>query len=137
MEGVEGVEKLLLSALTPGQELNIIKDQGVDPAEPLLEFPHPFTPNRAYQFIHEGLGRHEQHPAPSGAGVPEMMSDGSQQMSLAETDATINEERVVFFARPLGNRQRGGMGELVARPNYEFCKGEARIQFGVEWTPLG
>src|SRR5215471_12525153 len=64
------------------------------------------------------------------------MSDGSHQMSLAETDATINEERVVFFARPLGDRQRGGVGELVARPDYEFCKGEAGIQFGVEWAPF-
>src|SRR5215469_17602693 len=104
MEGVEGVEKLLLSALTPGQELNIIKDQGVDPAEPCLEFSHPFAPNRAYQFIHEGLGRHEQHPAPSGARVPELMSDGGHQMSLAEADATINKERIVLFARPLDDR---------------------------------
>src|SRR5215469_17480025 len=107
MESVEGMKKLLLGALTPGQELNVIKDQDIDPAEPSLEFSHPFAPNRAYQFIHEGLGRHEQHPAPSGARVPELMSDGSHQMSLAETDATINEERVVFFARPLGDRQRG------------------------------
>src|SRR5215467_7819916 len=64
------------------------------------------------------------------------MSDGSHQMSLAETDATINEERVVFFARPLGDRQRGGVSELVARPDYEFGKGEAGIQLGVERTPL-
>src|SRR5215469_726962 len=65
------------------------------------------------------------------------MSDGSHQMSLAETDATINKEGVVLFARPLGDRQRGGVGELVARPDYEFGKGEAGIQFGVEWPPLG
>src|SRR5215467_6053553 len=131
MEGVEGMKKLLLGALTPGQELNVIEDQDIDLAEPSLEFSHPFAPNRAYQFIHEGLGRHEQHPAASGARVPELMSDGGHQMSLAETDATINEEGVVFFARSLGDRQRGGMGELVARPHYEFGKGQAGIQFGM------
>src|SRR5919109_1160231 len=64
------------------------------------------------------------------------MSYGGHQMSLAETDATINEEGVVFFAQSLGDRPRGGMGELVARPDNEFGKGEAGIQFGVEWAPL-
>src|SRR5215469_15353513 len=136
MEGVEGVEKLLLGALAPGQELNVIKDQGVDLAELSLELSHPFAPNRAYQFIHEGLGRHEQHPAASGARVPEVMSDGSHQMSLAEANTTINEERVVFFARPFGDRQRGSVSELVARPDYEFCKGEAGVQFGVDGAAL-
>src|SRR5215471_19688912 len=137
MEGVEGVKKLLLSALASGQELNVIKDQDIDPAEPSLEFSHPFAPNRAYQFIHEGLGGHEQDPAAGGARAAEMMSDGGHQMSLAETDAAINKEGVVFFARSLGDRQRGGMGELVARPDDEFGKGEAGIQLRVEWPPLG
>ena len=55
------------------------------------------------------------------------MSDGGHQMSLAETNAPINEQRVVFFARPLGDRQRGGVGELVARSDDEFSKGEAGV----------
>src|SRR5579872_3719030 len=63
------------------------------------------------------------------------MSDGGHQMSFAKANATIDEERIVFFARPLGDRQRGGVGELVARPNYELCKGEAGIQFGARWIP--
>ena len=60
-----------------------------------------------------------------------MMSNGSSQMSLAEADATVNEERIIFLARPLGDCQRGGMGELVARPDYEFCKGEPGNQLGM------
>ena len=60
------------------------------------------------------------------------MSDGSRQMSLAEADATVNKERVIFLAKPVGDGQRGGVGELVARPHYELCKGEPGIQLGVE-----
>jgi hypothetical protein len=38
-----------------------------------------------------------------------------------------------FISRhqPLGDCQHGGVGELVARPNYEFGKGELGIQFGI------
>ena len=66
-----------------------------------------------------------------------MMSDGGRQMRLAKPDATVNKERVVFLARPLGDCLRGGVGELVARPDYEFCKGEPGIQLGVQRAPLG
>ena len=57
-------------------------------------------------------------------------------MSLAKTDAAINKERVVFLTRPLGYRQRGGMRELVARPDHEFRKREARIELRMECAPF-
>src|SRR6266436_3866121 len=136
MECVEGVKEFLLGALASGQKVNVVENQGVDLAELFLELPHPFAPNRVYQFIHEGLGRHEQHLARSGPRAPQMMSNGSGQMRLAEADATVNKERVIFLARPLGDCQRGGVGELVARPDYEFCKGEAWIPLGVERAPF-
>src|SRR6516165_1865723 len=136
MERVEGMKKLLLGALAPGQELNVVENQCIDPAELLLELSHPFTPNRVYQFVHKGLGRHEQHLARTGARAPQVVSNGGRQMRLAETNATMNDEGVVFFARPLGNCQRGGVGQLVARPDYEFGKREPRIQLGMEWVAL-
>ena len=66
-----------------------------------------------------------------------MMSDSGRQMRLAKPDATVNKERVIFLARPLGDGLRSGVGELVARPDYEFCKGEPGIQLGVQRAPLG
>ena len=56
-------------------------------------------------------------------------------MSLAEADTTVNKERIVFLARALGDRQRGSVRELIARPDYEFGKSEARIQLRVQWSP--
>src|SRR5439155_25694612 len=111
MERVEGVKEFLLGALASGQKVNVVENQGVDPAEPFLELSHPFAPNRVYQFIHEGLGRHEKHLARTGARAPQMMSDGGRQVSLAETDAAVNKERVVFLARPLGDCLRGSVSE--------------------------
>src|SRR6266851_9143294 len=106
MECVEGVKKFLLGALASGQKVNVVENQGVDPAELVLELPHPFAPHRVYQFIHEGLGRHEQHLPRSGARAPQMMSDSGRQMRLAKADTTVNKERVVFLARALGDCQR-------------------------------
>src|SRR5215472_6749006 len=66
-----------------------------------------------------------------------MMSNGSRQVSLAEADATIDKERIIFLARPLGDCQCGGVGQLVARPDDEFGKRELGIQLGAEWALLG
>src|SRR5437764_8885644 len=66
-----------------------------------------------------------------------MMSNGSRQMRLAEADPTVNKKRVIFLARPPGDCHGGGVGELVARSDYEFCKGEPRIHLGVECATLG
>src|SRR6266851_2153817 len=66
-----------------------------------------------------------------------MMSDGGRQMRLAKSNATVNKERVVFLARPLGDRQRRGVRELIARPDYEFGKRVAGVQLGVQWSLVG
>src|SRR5713101_7622846 len=126
------MKKFLLGALTAGQELHVVENQCVDPAELVLELPHPFAPNRVYQFIHEGLGRHEQHLARTRAQAPQMVPDSSCQMRLAKSDATVNKERVIFLARPLGYRLRGGVRELIARPDDEFCEREAGVQLRID-----
>src|SRR5215469_6884900 len=127
MEGAEDVKKLLLGALVSGQELNVVENQCVDLAKSVSELPHPLAQNRAYQFIYKGLGRHEQHVVRTGARAPQQMSNGSRQMSLAQAGTTIDEERVIFLARPLGDCQRRGVGKLVARPDDEFRQRELGI----------
>src|SRR5216684_1877952 len=49
VERVEGMKEFLLGALAAGQELDIVKNQGVDAAELFLELAHPVAPERAYQ----------------------------------------------------------------------------------------
>src|SRR5439155_26280425 len=39
--------------------------------------------------------------------------DSVQQMSLAQSDASVEKERVVRFARALSNGQRRGVGEII------------------------
>lgn len=60
----------------------------------------------------------------------QVMSDCGGKMGLAQANAAVNEERVVFFARLIGHCQRGGVSELIARTNDEFGEGVAGIELG-------
>src|ERR1700693_5091567 len=56
------------------------------------------------------------------------MPDRIDQVGFSETDTSIDEERVVLFARLIGDRERGGVSELISRPDHKFGEGK----FGCE-----
>src|SRR5713226_3710666 len=70
VERVESMKEFLLGALAARQELDVVKNQGVDAAELFLELAHPVTPERADELVHENLGRHEQNFACARASRP-------------------------------------------------------------------
>ena len=55
--------------------------------------------------------------------LADAVTDGVHQVGLAETDAAIDEERVVLAGRNLGDRARGGVRELVRRADDEGVEG--------------
>ena len=60
------------------------------------------------------------------------MTDRTCQMRFAETDSTVNEKRIVFFARPVAYRECRGMSELVARSDDELVKRETWIELRIK-----
>ena len=56
--------------------------------------------------------------------------DGVHQVGLAQTDAAVQEQRVVGVPRPLRDRQRGGMGEAIGRADDEVGERVARVEVG-------
>ena len=128
VQRVEGMEELFLGALAAGQELHVVEDQRIDAAELFAKLAHLVAPERTDQLVHENLGRHEQNfPRPIAAG-PDVMPDRGHQMRLAEADTAVDEERVVLFARLIGDRLRRGMRELIARADHELRESVARVQ---------
>src|SRR5216683_1327372 len=65
-----------------------------------------------------------------------MVPHGGRQMCLAETDAAVNKERVIFLTRAVGYCLRGGVRELVTRPDHEFGKREALIELRMDCAPF-
>jgi hypothetical protein len=56
---------------------------------------------------------------------------------LSESDTTIDEKRVVFFAGLIGDRQRSRVRELITRPDDEFSEGVALAQMRMKSAAFG
>ena len=65
------------------------------------------------------------------------MPDGRCQVRLSESDTTIDEKRVVFFAGLIGNRHRSRVRELIARPNDEFSEGVTLAEMRMKSAAFG
>src|SRR3990172_4920655 len=57
------------------------------------------------------------------------------EVRLAEADPAVEEERVVGVARSLGDRQGGGVGEPVRRPDDEIGERIARVEIRLPTFP--
>ena len=127
VERVEGMEELLLGAIAAGEELHIVEDERIDAAELIAELGGLVAPNRVDELVHEDFRRHEENFLVAIA-LPNLMPDRIDQVGLAEADPAVNEERVVFFAGLIRDRQRRGMRELISRTDHEFGESITRVQ---------
>jgi hypothetical protein len=76
---------------------------------------------------HESLGVDVRHACVRIARL-DGVTHGLHQVRLAETDAAVDEQRVVGTAGIFRDLDRGGLGELVALALDETVEGEIRVQ---------
>ncbi len=104
------MEELLLGALLPGKELNVVDQQdnggSVLPSELVLAA----LGDRVHKVVGELLaGDIEDSPV-----LPRRAAgDGVQEVSLAEAGAAVDEQGVIQLARLLGYSVGGGGGQPV------------------------
>ena len=132
---VEGVEELLLRALASREQLHVVEDEHVDTTEALLELAHAIMAERADQVVDEGL-RRQVADLQRGLLLLDLMADGVGEMRLAESDAAVDEERVVVVAGLARDRLGGGVRELVGRPDDEVRERVLAVQLGVRRTMI-
>ena len=126
-EVVEGVEKFFLDALFAGEELDVVDQKDVDAAVTLAEFRERVLLDGMDKFIGEFF-RGEIGDAGFGIALEDAVSDGVHQVGLAETGGTVDEKGIVGLRRGLGDREGGGMGELVVRPDHEVLERIAWVE---------
>ena len=126
-ERIERVEKFLLGALLAGKKLDVVDKKDVGLTVTAAEFDQGIGLDGVDELVGKGLAAHVGHLG-SAAGGGQMMADGLQKMRFTQTDATMNEERVVGPRRGLGHSQRGGMCELAVRSDHEGVEDVVRIQ---------
>ena len=124
---VEGVEELFLRALFSGQELDVVEKQRVDRAVAIAERLHLVVADGRDQFGHERVRRHVDD-FPAGTDVSELLSDGLDQMRLAQTCAAVDEQWIERTAQILSDRQRRRVGELIRAPDHEGAEPIPRIE---------
>ena len=131
VEGVEGVEELLLRLDLALEELDVVDEQHVDVAVAALEAVLPVVADRVDELVGELLAGHVAH---LGAGVEaaDVVSDGVQQVGLAESGVAVDQQRVVGLARGLGDGDGGGVREPVRRADDEGLEGVLRVEPGLQ-----
>jgi hypothetical protein len=126
---VEGVEKLLLRPLLSRDELDVVDQEQVQAAVPIAELDGGVEADGVDEIVGELLGRHVGDPD-ARIALPRVMTDGVEQVGLAEAHAAVDEQGIVRLRELLPDRHAGRVRELVARPDHERVEGVFRIELG-------
>ena len=128
MEGVEGMEELLLSFLTPSNELHIVDDQYIDIAIPIRKT-SLFEADRLDKFFDKRL-RAQVGDLLAWVARKDLIAYRLDEVCLTEADTTVDEEGIILRARAVCDRLAGSVGEVVARADNEILEGVARVEAG-------
>ena len=127
MQGVEGVEELLLRLHLAGKELDVVDEQHVDVAIKTLERARAVIADRVDELVGELFRVDVADPEPR-VDLADIVTDGVQQVGLAQSRGAIDEQRVVGLGRRLGDRVGGRVGEPVARASDKRVEGVFRVE---------
>ncbi len=129
MEGVEGVEELLLGALLAGEELDVVDEEDVDVAELVAEAGHLVVADGVDHLVGE-LFAGDVGDGGVGLAAFHVVSDGVHEVGFAHADAAVEEEGVVGLGGSFGDGLRGGHGELVSGADDEGVELIFRVELG-------
>ena len=130
VQAVERVEELFEDLFLALEELDVVEEEDVDRAIPVLELVHPLPADAVDELVEELLRRDVAH---DGVRVEfdAVMADGVEEMCLAEAGVRVDEQRVVVVTGLLGDGESGGVGEAVGLADDEVVErvlgNEARI----------
>ena len=130
VEGIEGVEELLLGRVLALEELDVVDEQDVEVAVSLLEALGAAATQGRDELVGEALGGRVAD-LELGRVNPQVVGDRDQQVGLAEPRRPVQEERVVGLRRRLRDSQRRRMGEPIALADHEAVEAVVRVELFV------
>ena len=120
-QSIERVEKLILGGPLCRQEVDVIDDQSTGTSITSAKAAQAAGSHRIQEAVGKRLGG-ELSDIQVGVRLPEGMGDAFQQVCLAQSDGTVNHQRVEGSAGRLSHLCRCGMSKPVARPRDEVLK---------------
>ena len=127
VQRVEGVEKLLLRGLTAADKLYVVDHQNIHVPVALAEFQPLVLLNRGDQLVCEGFAGHIHH-ARAGALFLDKVADRVHEVRFAETDAAVDEQRVIGGAGVLRDGLRRSVRKLVGTADDKAVERVFRVQ---------
>ena len=126
VEGIEGVEELLLNPLLVLEELHVVDEQEVVRAVSLLETLDSLVTQGVDEVVHERLARDVPHGEVARV-LADVLRNRLHEMRLAESGTAVDEERVVGLGGRFGNSERGGVRETIRRADHEQVERVLRV----------
>ena len=107
--------------------MDVVDDQDVDVPVPVAELVHLAGLDGVDELVDERVAR-EIEDAVVRQPLEDLLADCLEQMRLAESNAAMDEERVVGLPRELRHREGGGVGEAVRVADDELAERELRVE---------
>ena len=135
MEGVEGVEELILRAVFVGEKLDVVDQENIRClAVARAKFLHEADATRLLALVHhrpdevrdELLAGDHRNP-PVWLLSVNLVTDGVKQVRLPEPDTPIEKQGIVFRPRRAGHHARRRMAKLVSRADHKPIEGVAVV----------
>ena len=134
VQGVEGVEELLLGLLLALQELDVVNQQDVHVAVALPKLRALVLTDGVDEVVGQFFGGDVADP--DGVEVAAyVVAQGVQQVRLAQPGVAVDGERVVGLTGAFRHGDRGGMSKPVGAADDEGLEGVLRVQPGVRGAP--
>src|SRR6266404_2172045 len=128
------MEELLLGSFLARNELNIVDQEEIDVAVLGAKLCSAVVADRIDELVGEAF-RREVEEAKRRIEACHLVTDGVQEMRLAETDTAVDEERIVGLRWELGDRMASRLSKLVRIADDECVERVARRESdGCGWT---
>ena len=126
-KGIERVEEFLLRAPLVGKELDVVDEEDVGLPVALPEFDERIVLDGVDELVGERLAGHI-HDLGRFALAENGVPDGVHEMGLAQTHASVNEERIVGARGRIGDGLARRLGELIVRSHDKGVETIARVE---------
>lgn len=129
VEGVESVEEFFLALFSFAEELDVIDDENIGGSELALEFGKFAVFDCAYEAVYEFFATVETDGGIGKFGFC-FMRDCVEQVCFAESDVSIQEERVVCVAGRMADGDAACVGKSVAGSDDKIFEAVIGMEFG-------
>ena len=127
VQGVEGVEELLLGGVLAADEVHVVDEEEVGLAIASPEVVHRTLADGRDDVVGELLGG-DIGDAGRGGAPDDVLGDRLHEMRLAEAGGTVEEERVIGLPGRLRDGGGGGGGEIVGLSDDEGIEGISVVE---------